>query len=236
MYGHQARIGYTSPPMVTEVFPREFYNVAPDGVTLAFTTLAVLEVKSDEIDQSLALSLRAAKEMAHAGVDAVVLGGAPVNASVGLDNVDDLMRRTSDECGVPVTTSLTAQMRALEAVGARKVALVSPGNRSAVSEHMVREGCEVVDERGADYPFIKVGAIPSEVPAQLAREVVRDHPETDTVFFKCAHWATLDQIQKLEDELNVNVLSASQAIIWHAMRLVGVTDSIPGYGRLLSQH
>jgi maleate isomerase len=236
MYGHQARIGYTSPPMVTEVFPREFYNVAPEGVTLAFTTLAVLEVKSDEIDQSLALSLRAAKEMAHAGVDAIVLGGAPVNASVGLDNVDDLMRRTSDECGVPVTTSLTAQMRALDAVGARKVALVSPGNRSAVSEHMVREGCEVLDERGADYPFIQVGAIPSEVPAQLAREAVRDHPETDTVFFKCAHWATLDQIQKLEDELNINVLSASQAIIWHAMRLVGVTDSIPGFGRLLSQH
>ena len=101
---------------------------------------------------------------------------------------------------------------------------------------MTREGCEVVDERNADYPFIEVGAIPSEVPAQLAREAVRAHSEIDTVFFKCAHWATLDQIQKLEDELNVNVLSASQAIIWHAMRLVGVTESIPGYGRLLSQH
>ncbi|HEX3246413.1 MAG TPA: hypothetical protein VHX16_13475 [Chloroflexota bacterium] len=236
MYGRQARIGYTSPPMVTEVFPREFYNVAPEGVTLGFTTLTVLEVQPDEIDQSLALSLRAAKEMAQAGMNAVVLGGAPVNASVGIENVDELMRRTSEECGIPVTTSLTAQMRSLEAVGARKVALVSPGKGSAVSEHMVREGCEVVDERHADYPFIQVGAIPSEVPANLARQAVRAHPETDTVFFKCAHWATLDQIQELEDELNVNVLSASQAIIWHAMRLVGVTDSIPGYGRLLAQH
>lgn len=35
MYGHRARIGYTSPPIVTEVFPYEFYKMAPPGVTLA---------------------------------------------------------------------------------------------------------------------------------------------------------------------------------------------------------
>ena len=28
MYGHRARIGYTSPPVLTEVFPYEFYRTA----------------------------------------------------------------------------------------------------------------------------------------------------------------------------------------------------------------
>ena len=32
MYGHRARIGYTSPPLTTEVFPYEFYKVVPEGV------------------------------------------------------------------------------------------------------------------------------------------------------------------------------------------------------------
>ena len=33
MYGHRARIGYTSPPLTTEIFPYEFYKIVPDGVT-----------------------------------------------------------------------------------------------------------------------------------------------------------------------------------------------------------
>jgi maleate cis-trans isomerase len=127
-------------------------------------------------------------------------------------------------------------MRSLKAVGARKVALVSPGDRDPVAEHMENVGCEVVGTAGASRPFIDVGRIPSTEAANLARELVRDHPETDTVFFKCAHWATLDQVQALEDELNVNVLSASQAIIWHALRTSQVMDPVPGFGRLLAEH
>ena len=33
-YGYRARIGYTSPPLTSEIFPYEFYRLAPDGVTL----------------------------------------------------------------------------------------------------------------------------------------------------------------------------------------------------------
>ena len=33
MYGRRARIGYTSPPLTTEIFPYEFYKIVPDGVT-----------------------------------------------------------------------------------------------------------------------------------------------------------------------------------------------------------
>lgn len=39
MYGYRARIGYTSPPAATEVFPYEFYKMVPDGVTLVVNTL-----------------------------------------------------------------------------------------------------------------------------------------------------------------------------------------------------
>ena len=48
VYGYRARIGYTSPPVVTEVFPYEFYRIAPEGVTLGVTTLAILDVTAEE--------------------------------------------------------------------------------------------------------------------------------------------------------------------------------------------
>ena len=83
MYGYRARIGYTSPPLTTEVFPYEFYKIVPDGVTLVVTSLAIVVRSKDEVDQSYDISMRAAREMAAAGCDIIVLGGVPINLSRG---------------------------------------------------------------------------------------------------------------------------------------------------------
>ena len=52
IYGHRARIGYTSPPLVTEVFPYEFYKIVPAGVTLMITTLAITTRSAAEVEKS----------------------------------------------------------------------------------------------------------------------------------------------------------------------------------------
>ncbi len=83
MYGYRARIGYCSPPFVTEGFCYEFHKVAPEGVTLMITALAVTSLTSaatrQQMAQSHAKSLEAAEAMARAGADVVVLGGNPIN-------------------------------------------------------------------------------------------------------------------------------------------------------------
>ena len=92
MYGHRARIGYTSPPLTTEVFPYEFYRIVPDGVTLVITTLAIVERSKEEVDRSYEIGMKAAREMAAAGVDIVVLGGVPINLARGYDNAQSMIR------------------------------------------------------------------------------------------------------------------------------------------------
>src|SRR6266852_3162759 len=86
IYGHRARIGYTSPPLTTEIFPYEFYKIVPTGVTLVITTLAIVVRSKGEVDQSYDISMKAAREMAAAGVDIVVLGGVPINLCRGTAN------------------------------------------------------------------------------------------------------------------------------------------------------
>ena len=140
IYGHRARIGYTSPPATTEIFPYEFYKIVPDGVTLVITTLAIMKLTSDEVDQSYEISLRAARQMAETGIDLMVFGGVPINVSRGFDNVGDLIDETATEIGIPVTTSLNAQMNALKAVGAKKVGIVHPFNQESSHDDMHREG------------------------------------------------------------------------------------------------
>ncbi len=235
MYGHRARIGYTSPPMVTEVFPYEFYQIAPRGVTLAVTTLAVLQVTSEEVNESAQISLRAAKEMALAGVDLVVLGGIPINLTVGSDKVVDLISHTATACGVPVTTSVTAQVNALRKLNAHRVGVVVPGSASdTVFLGFLKDfGFEVAGVIGADRTLYEWGRMSSDVCLELAKQLIRDHPEADTIYLPCPHWPVNDQIATMERELGRNVVGASQAIIWESLRLCGIAEPIDGYGRLL---
>src|SRR5262245_36664495 len=105
IYGHRARIGYTSPPLTTEVFPYEFYKIVPAGVTLVVTSLAIVVRSKSEVDQSYDISMKAAREMAAAGVDIVVLGGVPINLSKGYANAEQMIVELEAELKVKVSTS-----------------------------------------------------------------------------------------------------------------------------------
>ncbi len=238
IYGYRARIGYTCPPVIAEVFPYEFYLIVPEGVTLAITTLAVLNTTSDELRASYEISLRAAREMGAAGVDLVVLGGGPVNMAHGYDGVEDLIKRVEAEAGVPVTTSLTAKNNALHHLRSRRIAVVGTSGKSDLSsEYLDRAGCEVVASVSMPDapPLNSLGRFPSEASVRVARELIRQHPEADTLYFPCAHRATVDKIEAMEKELGVNVVSACSAIIWEALRRCGIREPIPGYGRLFRE-
>jgi len=242
MYGYRARIGYCSPPFVTEGFCYEFYQMAPKGVTLMITTLAVTSLTSastkDQMAQSHAKSQEAAKAMARAGADVVVLGGNPINQSRGVENLDAICNELAQEIGTKVVTSTHAQMHALRALGARKVATVQPFVAETNQGHeaaMCNLGVEPAGIVACGYTVEDLGRVPGELALTLARQVKREHPEADTIHHSCAHWATAHAIEQIERELNVNVMTSQQAILWKALRTAGINDKIEGYGRLLRE-
>src|SRR5205807_4752181 len=126
IYGHRSRIGYTSPPLTTEIFPYEFYRIVPAGVTLVITTLAIVVRSKGEVEASYDISMKAAREMAAAGVDIVMLGGVPINLSRGVQNAEQMIRDLEAELGVKVATSASAQAAAAKALGCRKVVVAQP--------------------------------------------------------------------------------------------------------------
>ena len=130
-YGYRARIGYTCPVFVGEVFPFDFYRMVPDGVSLLLSTMSVWAGSQEEIERSAEQSMRAAQEMAKAGADIVVFGGVPVNFAAGGRSVEDVVRRMGADYGVPVTASLLCQNAALQAVGAKKVLMMRSRQVSA---------------------------------------------------------------------------------------------------------
>ena len=236
IYGHRARIGYTSPPSATEVFPYEFYKVVPEGVTLVVHTLPLVERNDEEVDRSYEASLRAARIMARAGVDILVFGGLPINVSKGFDNLDTLISETEKAVGIPITTSASAQIAAFKVLGGRKAGIVHPYDESHDARHedYMREfGLKPAGCARARAKFIELGKVPEERALALGRELKERYPDIDTIYYSCPHWAMIGAIEPLERELDVTVVQPLQAIVWQALRRCGIDDRIEGYGRLL---
>jgi maleate isomerase len=238
MYGYRARIGYTSPLAATEVFPYEFYDLVPKGVTLVMTTLAVADRTREELERSYEISQQAAADMARVGIDLMVLGGVPINLLRGYDHVDDLIRETQARIGVPVTTSLTAQLEALRQTGARMVAIAHPFPQvqsKPFVEIVEHYGFVCAGAQGGGKTGRELGLIPLEMSIELCRSLKRDYPEADTMWLPCPHWACVEAIEEIEAELGVTVITANQAITWQALRRCGIDDRVTGRGRLLTE-
>lgn len=242
IYGYRARIGYTSPPAATEVFPYEFYMIVPKGVSLVVSTLAIVDMDKDEIDRSYEISLRAAHELARSGVDLVVLGGLPINRSRGSD-VDGLIREVEGNIKVPVTTSTSAQMEAMRKLGAKNIVIGHPfpddqrvGNHRVILTTCLADyNLETAAIKGAGYPADYLGRVPRSTAMSLARELMKQAPSADTMWLPCPHWAVAESIDPIEKEFGINVVTAHQAITWSALRRCKVDDKIAGFGRLLRE-
>jgi maleate isomerase len=238
MYGHRARIGYTSPPLTTEVFPYEFYKIVPEGVTLVVTSLAIVVRSKEEIDQSYEISMRAAREMAAAGCDIVCLGGVPINLSRGTQNAEQMILDLEAELGVKVSSSTAAQTRAAKALGCKKAVLAQPyahSDTDRLASYGAHFGCEVLGATGWGSPFNQIGRIPQSAAIEMCRKLLREHPDADTILLPSPHWPCAFAIDPLEKEFGVNVVGAHQAIVWDALRRCGVDDRIEGFGRLFRE-
>jgi maleate isomerase len=238
IYGYRARIGYTSPPLTTEIFPYEFYQIVPAGVTLVLTTLAIVVRSKDEVDRSYDIGMKAAREMAAAGVDIVVLGGVPINLSKGHANAEQMIVELEAELKVKVSTSASAQAKAAKALGCRKVVVAQPYELSEtdrIASYGSHFGCEVLGATGWGSAFNQIGRIPRHAAIEMGRKLMREHPEADSILLPSPHWPTAEAIDVLEREFGVNVMAAHQAIVWDALRRCGIDDSIAGFGRLLRE-
>jgi maleate isomerase len=238
MYGNRARIGYTSPPAVTETFPYEFYAMVPKGVTLALTTLNIVHMSRDELEEGARMNLRSARLLADARVDVIVLGGVPLNLALGLDGLQAEMRALEEESGIPVTSSLTAQVNALKALGAQRLGVGTPFDQThdIYGDYLRHHGFEMAARQGAGRKVMNLAVADDTMAWDLARRLLDSDSGIDTLYYPAPHWGIVETIEPMEREFGVNVVTSVQAIVWEALRKAGIADPIAGYGRLLRDY
>jgi maleate isomerase len=237
--GVRARIGFTSVAYVTEVVPKVFYEIVPDGVLLTLLTTQLTRSTPEEMQRIHQETLSHARAFARARCNVIFLGGAPTNLAHGWEHLRRMLAELEQEFGVPVTSNATAQHRALVALGAKNVGIVHPYSSQRKGQHhkqLIEVGLNPIGEIGADSIVEDYHLVPKRKAFDLGIALKREHPDIDTLFFACPHWNVADAVEPLERELGVNVVASIQAIVWEGLRLAKIDDRIAGYGRLLREY
>lgn len=240
-FGYRARIGYASVAFVTEVLPAAFYRMAPEGVSLAFLTVQREGGRGgnhEELDRIFDDVVAAGRSLARAGVDLVILGGRPVILRRGLEGAEGLLKELSHEFGVPAISDATAQARAYRALGSQRIATAHPFGEEENPRHeaMIAElGFEPAGALGYGSTRIELSQLSAATALEMGRKVLMANDHADTLLFPCPHWYVVDAIQPIEDEFGVSVVSNFQATLWNALTVLGITEPIEGFGRLLRE-
>jgi maleate isomerase len=159
----------------------------------------------------------------------------PINLAKGAENAARMIQDLEKRLGIPVATSASAQKEAFRLLGCRKLVVAHPYKSEddyRFDDYARKFGASVLGTRAWGSDFNKIGAIPDDAALGMARELMKAHPDADTIMFPSPHWPVINAIEPLEKEFGVTVMSSIQAILWQALRLAGVKDSISGYGRL----
>lgn len=236
--GWRARIGLIYIDSSTVMEP-EFYAMAPEGVSIHTTRIHLKDATvtglrelmgSDEIEAATTL-------LSRAPLHVVTFGGTSATFLEGIGYDKKVVARMESLLdGVPASTTSTAALRAMEAIGAKKVSFVGPYLDEVISrgrQFFEQNGYAVTGAHGMGYRGDpEMSAIPLERTYEFTKSVVE--PAADAVFISCTALRTVGAIEALEADLGVPVVSAIQCTFWDALRLASVGDNCPGFGSLFA--
>jgi maleate cis-trans isomerase len=167
-----------------------------------------------------------------------VISLAQTSASLFADDYDaNVIRRMSAAANVPAITSAQAVGQAVRALGARRIALVSPYSQPVIerAKHYYESkfGLSVVALEGFaatdSYMIGKLG--PENARDAFARI---DSPEIEIFVVPGGNFPTMSFVPAWEREFGKPIITTNAAALWAMMAIMGVREKLPGLGRLLA--
>jgi maleate isomerase len=199
-------------------------------------------VTPDELKAMNAQTARAAAELADARPDvvasaclvAIMAQGKGYHCTAEAEITAALRENGS---AAPVVSSAGALLTGIAALGARRVAIITPYLKpltALVADYLEDAGIEVVDALSLEVPDNL--AVARLDPADLRQHWRRlDVSRADAIVLSaCVQMPSLSAVQAVEDESGLPVLTAATATTFALLGALGLDRRVAGAGRLLS--
>ena len=178
-----------------------------------------------------------ARMLGSAKVEVVCL--AQTSASLFDDDYDAATKlRMTEGAGVPSLTSAEAIGQAVRALGARRIALVSPYSQEVIGRaqryYELRYALEVIATEGfGATDSYAIGALSADNATNAFTRI--DRPEIEILVVPGGNFPTMRFIAAWEQQFHKPVITSNQAALWAMMGIMQIQTPLPGLGRLLEQ-
>ena len=235
MYGWRAKLGLILPSNNTVAEP-ELVRYVPSGVSVHGTKVLARAAESRARVESMVAALSDARDaLVDSRVHAIAYGCMKSCLVKGPEWEATTCRGLSAEV-IPFATAGAILRAALEALGARRVAIFSPyGDDVAelVPEYFAAAGYELVanvNRSNLADPYLVV----STHPEDLFRGIV-SLPPADALCILATDLPTFQILEALEQTWGGPVITSNLAMLWWLLRSAGVREALPQLGTL-GQH
>ncbi|MFQ5437828.1 MAG: Asp/Glu racemase [Paracoccaceae bacterium] len=173
---------------------------------------------------------------AGAGFGAIGYGCTSGATVIGQAAVAEMINHSHPD--VRVSDPITAVMAALNALGVRRIGLLTPyvpEVTGAMQALMAKNGFEIL--RVASFEQIEDRSIAriAESSTLAAIEEIGSDPACDAVFASCTNLRTFTILKAAESSLGKPVVSSNQALCWHMLGLADVPRHGMGPGCLFDR-
>lgn len=242
--GYRKKIGIVIPSTNTSVQP-ESDDLRLSGVTNHVARIMVQERKLDSeqafMDHVAAMKAGIADaitQIVTCEPDHLIMGVALEAFWGGVEQAEKLRKSLETQAGVGVSMGSNATVAALEAFGARRIAILTP--HQPRGDEMVRlyfeeAGYEITALKGLKCASPRLIAHTSE---QELRDALReiDSDAADAIVQVGTNLAGASVSAEAERWLGKPVLLINAVSYWHALRQTGIADTLRGHGRILEEH
>jgi maleate isomerase len=237
MDGWRARIGLIYPSSGKR--DGDFFRLAPPGVSvhvarIPFAGRGTLE--SIGAMSQLENLLAAARLLADLRPSCVTWADTSGSFMFGADGDANQVAALRAETSTAASTTSTACLEAFARLSVSRLSIASP-YLTEVNERLETfleaHGIAVMRLRSLELENEwDIHRTSPETVYALARAAYA--PDAEGLFIPCTDFEAINLIEALEDDLGVPVVTANQATMWHALRLSGIQDHIPRFGKLLT--
>ncbi|WP_336000832.1 maleate cis-trans isomerase [Halorientalis halophila] len=223
------RLGLVVPSSNTTVEP-DFRAMAPEESTVHAARMPLEDVTVDDLDEMAGGAERAAELLSHAAVDGIAYACTTGSLLHGTGFDEELEARLSEAAGAPAVATALSVKRALAALDAETVAVVTPYAselNEREREYLVDSGFEVasLDGRGL-VANTEIGELTAADAREQVESAVPSAHSVDAVFVSCTNYRTVPALSELEAALDVPVISSNSATMWDLTDRLGLSTSL----------
>ncbi len=229
-------LGVIFPPANYPI-PPEFRRMYPTGVRFVSTGVGLPAMTPEGYDSVIDKIVPSAIELKKQGAQAISVFGSSITFYKGAAFNKRMADEVASATGLPATTQSNGLIDGLRVAGARRVAVATAYNDEVTDRlkaFLHEYGFEVVKAKGLGIS-LNIPQAAQDGLLEFSAGVKASAPDADALLISCGGLKTLDLIVPLETRCKVPVVSSQPHGLWNAVKLLGLSGRVEGFGSVLAK-